>query len=162
MASTRSRLRRQLQLAALALCVVVFMGAGDQAARFNKLGHSVMCTCGCAYVLLECNHVNCPLSDNMRNELITALKRGDSDGAVLQGFVQNYGPTVLLAPTASGFNYLAWIMPFVALTLGIGFVVFVVHSWKSKPAPALPDGFAAPQSGDLTEWQNRVRRETES
>ena len=25
--------------------------------RFNKLGHSMMCTCGCGQVLLECNHV---------------------------------------------------------------------------------------------------------
>src|ERR1019366_1638201 len=51
---------------------------------------------------------------------------------------QEYGPTVIAAPTATGFNRVAWIMPFVALALGIAFVVYVVRSWKNRPARAPP------------------------
>ena len=130
-------LRRWMQLVVVALAVMVFMGAGDDSDRFNKLGHRMMCACGCGQILLECNHVGCSYSDKMRNELIASLDRAESDDLILQGFVQNYGPTVIAAPTVTGFNRVAWVMPFLALGLGMAFVVLVVRSWKNKPAPAL-------------------------
>ena len=64
--------KRGAQLAIVILAIFLFLGAGDDA-RFNKIGHSMMCTCGCSQVLLECNHVGCQSSDKMRNELIAAL-----------------------------------------------------------------------------------------
>jgi cytochrome c-type biogenesis protein CcmH len=148
-----------VQLAVVLLAIFLFMGAGD--ARFNKLGHSMMCACGCGQILLECNHVGCSYSDKMRNELLASLDRGDNDDLILQGFVQNYGPTVIAAPTTSGFNYVAWVMPFVALALGMAFVVRVVRSWKNKPAPALADGIMIPPDGELDDFKRRARRETD-
>jgi cytochrome c-type biogenesis protein CcmH len=150
---------RLLQIAVLVLAVFLFMGADE--GRFNSVGHRMMCTCGCGQVLLECNHVGCQSSDKMRNELIAALDRGDSDDLILQGFVQNYGPTVIAAPTATGFNRVAWIMPFVALAFGMAFVVIVVRSWKNKPAPALADGINIPRGEELDEYKEKARKETE-
>ena len=49
--------------------------------------------------------------------------------------VQKYGPTVLAAPTTTGFDRTAWIVPFVALFMGFGIVVLVVRAWKNRPAP---------------------------
>ena len=152
--------KRSVQLAIVILAIFLFMGAGDDA-RFNKLGHRMMCTCGCGQILLECNHVGCPSSDKMRNELIAALGRGDNNDLIMQGFVQNYGPTVIAAPTATGFNRVAWIMPFVALALGMAFVVVVVRSWRNKPTPALADGIAIPIGGELDDYKRRARRETD-
>ena len=149
-----------MQLAVVVVAIFLFLGAGDDA-RFNKLGHSMMCTCGCGQVLLECNHVGCQSSDKMRNELTASLNRGDNDDLILQGFVQNYGPTVIAAPTATGFNYVAWVMPFVALALGMAFVVMVVRSWKNKPAPALADGIIVSQGGELDDFKRRARQETD-
>jgi cytochrome c-type biogenesis protein CcmH len=152
-----------LQTAALALAVVVFMGAGEDSARFKDLGHRMMCTCGCGQVLLECNHVGCQSSDKMRNQLLAALDKGgsNSDDLILQGFVQDYGPTVIAAPTATGFNRVAWIMPFVALALGITFVVYVVRSWKNRPEPALADGITIPRGSELDELREKARKETD-
>ncbi len=96
--------RRVPLLALLCLAIMVLLGAGDESARFNDLGHRMMCACGCNQILLECNHVGCAYSDRMRAELVAAVDRGDSDDLTLQGFVQKYGPTVLAAPTKSGFN----------------------------------------------------------
>jgi cytochrome c-type biogenesis protein CcmH/NrfF len=152
--------RRSAQVAVVILAIFLFMGAGDDG-RFDKLGHSMMCTCGCGQVLLECNHVGCQSSDKMRNELIAALDRGDNNDLILQGFVQNYGPTVIAAPTATGFNRVAWIMPFLALAFGMAFVVIVVRTWKNKPAPALADGIAISQGSDLDDFKRRARRETD-
>ena len=103
-------LRRKLAHTVL-LCAAIFtlLGAGDPASRFNEIGHQMMCICGCNQILLECNHVGCPASDGMRNELQAAVTRGDSDSLVEQAFVQKYGPTVLAAPTAKGFDRAAYI-----------------------------------------------------
>jgi cytochrome c-type biogenesis protein CcmH len=158
---TRHQLQRSLQFVVVVLAVFLFLGAGDDTARFNKLGHSMMCTCGCGQVLLECNHVGCQSSDKMRNELIAALDRGDNDDLILQGFVQNYGPTVIAAPTATGFNYVAWIMPFVALAFGMAFVVWVVRAWRNRPTPALADGIKIPKGGVLDDFKRKAREETD-
>ena len=161
MKSSMISLPRWLQAAALALAVVVFMGAGDDSARFKDLGHRMMCTCGCGQVLLECNHVGCQSSDKMRNQLLAALDKGNNDDLILQGFVQEYGPTVIAAPTATGFNRVAWIMPFAALAFGIIFVVYVVRSWKNRPAPALADGITIPRGSELDELREKARKETD-
>src|SRR4029077_9948161 len=145
------RCSRCLQAATLAVAVIVFMGAGDDSARFKNLGHRMMCACGCGQILLECNHVGCTYSDKMRDQLQAALDKGNNDDLILQGFVQDYGPTVIAAPTATGFNRVAWIMPFAALAFGISFVVYVVRSWKNRPTPALADGIPVPRGSELDE-----------
>ena len=142
------------------MAISLFLGAGDDA-RFNKLGHRMMCACGCGQILLECNHVGCTYSDKMRNELMAGLDRAESDDLILQGFVQNYGPTVIAAPTTAGFNRVAWIMPFLALGLGIAFVILVVRSWKNKPTPALADGITISQGDELDDYKRKARQETD-
>jgi cytochrome c-type biogenesis protein CcmH len=152
---------RKLQAAALALLVLAFMGASDSDARFKELGHRMMCTCGCGQVLLECNHVGCQSSEKMRSQLLAALDKGDNDDLILQGFVQEYGPTVVAAPTATGFNRVAWIMPFVVLALGIAFAVHIVRSWKNRPEPALADGIVITHGHELDEFRRQARKETD-
>ena len=57
---------RPIQIVVLLFAVFVFLGAGDENARFSALGHKLMCVCSCNQVLLECNHVGCSYSDRMR------------------------------------------------------------------------------------------------
>ena len=138
------------------------MGAGDPASRFTELGHQLMCICGCHQILLECNHVGCPDSDGMRNELMAGLTRGDSDSLVEQAFVQKYGPTVLAAPPTTGFvNRTAWIVPFVALLLGFVAVVTVVRAWKKRPAPAIADGLRPVRGAERDQFREQARKETD-
>src|SRR6201997_1670685 len=132
--------RRGAQFALLSLAIFLFSGASDPSTRFTEVGHQLMCICGCGQILLECNHIGCPASDGMRNELMAAVTRGDSDSLVQQAFVQKYGPTVLAAPTTTGFDRTAYVVPFVALFLGTGLVVLVVRAWRNRPAPAIADG----------------------
>jgi len=155
-------LRRRIAAMAM-MCVVVFTlsGAGDPASRFTEVGHQLMCVCGCGQILLECNHVGCPSSDGMRNELMAAIGRGDSDSLVEQTFVQKYGPTVLAAPTTAGFDRAAWIMPFVAMVLGFGIVVLVVRAWKNRPEPAIADGLHPSAGAELEQFREQARKETD-
>lgn len=153
--------RRSLQSLIICLAIFLFLGAGDEAARFDNLGHQLMCICGCHQILLECNHVGCPDSDGMRIELMAAVSRGESDSLVSQAFVQKYGPTVLAAPTNTGFDRTAWIVPFVALAFGLMTVVFVVRAWRNRPAPALAQGLRPIRGAELDQFRAQARKETE-
>ena len=69
----------------------------------------------------------------MRNELTASLERGDNDSLALQGFVQKYGNTVLSAPTTTGFNRVAWIMPFAVFAAASALTLWLVRLWKARP-----------------------------
>jgi cytochrome c-type biogenesis protein CcmH/NrfF len=146
-------------LLGIAIIAIAFMGA-DVDARFNKLGHQLMCMCGCNQILLECNHVGCAYSDRMRNELTAGLERSDSDSLVLQSFVQKYGNTVLAAPTNSGFNIVAWVMPFAVFALATALAVWLVRLWKARPVAQM---VATPNlaAGELDALRKKAREETE-
>jgi cytochrome c-type biogenesis protein CcmH/NrfF len=158
---SRFHTRSVLKLVILIAAVVSFMGAGDESARFDDLGHRLMCACGCRQILLECNHVGCGYSDRMRAELVAAVDRGDNDDLTLQSFVQKYGPTVLAAPTKTGFDRVAWIAPYAALLLGLGLVGFIVRAWRSRPLLRPAELPAPVQGSELERFRQQARRETE-
>ena len=153
--------RKAVQTILLCAAVFALLGAGDPGTRFTEIGHQMMCICGCNQILLECNHVGCPSSDGMRNELMAAVTRGDSDSLVEQGFVQKYGPTVLAAPTNKGFDRAAYILPFVALILGFGLVVGIVRAWKNRPAPAIAGGMRPVRGAELEQFRDQAGKETD-
>ena len=148
-----------LRLVLLAMAVTTLAGAGDDNARFNDLGHRMMCVCGCNQILLECNHVGCKYSDRMRGELSASLDRGDSEDLTLQSFVQKYGITVLAAPTKQGFNRVAWIIPYAVLLLGLLATMLIVRAWRGRQtipaAPSLAD------HATLELYRRQARQETE-
>src|SRR5437763_14036994 len=104
---------------ALFVGLLLVLGAGDDAARIDRLGHQMMCVCGCNQILLDCNHVGCTYSTRLRNELTAAVDQGESDNTILQSFIRDYGTIVLAVPTNTGFNRLGWIMPYSALVVGL-------------------------------------------
>jgi cytochrome c-type biogenesis protein CcmH len=156
-----SRITRLAQALLVAVVVIAGLGATDPAARFNDLGHKMMCTCGCAQVLLECNHVGCTVSGGMRDELQNQIAGGQNDSLILQSFVQRYGATVLAAPTTQGFDLVAWIMPFAVSLLALIGTIYLVRHW-AKQQPRLAQ--AAPGNADEAraqdEMRDRIRRET--
>ena len=104
-----SRLRRLFIGMMVCVLGVVMLGASadDSAARFNRLGHSMMCVCSCGQILLECNHVGCPDSARMIKELNAELAGPNgaaADSLILNWFVAKYGATVLAAPIRGGFR----------------------------------------------------------
>ncbi|MGC2210077.1 MAG: hypothetical protein WA532_08175, partial [Candidatus Korobacteraceae bacterium] len=55
-----------LSVGLILLSALLLMGAsGDNdpgGKRFDRLGHALMCQCGCGQVMMECNHVGCASS----------------------------------------------------------------------------------------------------
>ena len=137
---------------------VALLGASGDTARFDELGrHRIICVCGCNQMLLECNHVGCTYSDKMRQELSAAVQNEGNDDAILQSFVREYGTTVLAAPSARGFDRVAWIMPFAVFFVATFGAAIVIRKWKERqPAPAMPANSAA-----FDPYREQARRETE-
>jgi cytochrome c-type biogenesis protein CcmH len=144
------------QAMALAVAVCFTMGAADPASRFTGLNHKLMCTCGCAEILGECNHVGCPNS----TEELALLRRGvDSnltEKQIFDSFVDQYGATVLAAPTKQGFDLVAWIAPFAVFAAALLGTILLIRHWVStsprlEPAPATPE---------MDAMRERIRRET--
>ena len=155
-------LRRLRFLPAVLVGVLLLMGAGDDSARIDRLGHQIMCVCGCNQILLECNHVGCSYSSRMRGELIASVDSSDSDGTVLNTFIQKYGTTVLAAPTTEGWvNLAAWVMPYAALAFGILFVAFVVRAWRNRPLPAVAGAPTRVAGAELDRFRAQARKETD-
>ena len=152
-------MKRAARLLILPLMAVLLMGADNQEARYKKLGGKIMCTCGCAEMLLQCDHVGCPNSDQMRSQLRAQLQRTSNDEEVLDWFRANWGVTAVVEPRTHGFELLAWILPPAGLGLGLLLVLLVIRNWKMRPAPvASADLNLAP---DLEALRDRARRETE-
>jgi cytochrome c-type biogenesis protein CcmH len=147
---------RALQAVALAVAVCFSMSATDASSRFNDLGHRLMCTCGCAQLLGECNHVGCPESGRMRVELSSAIAGGSSDKEILAWFAAKYGATVLAAPTGEGFNLLAWIAPFAVFGAALLGTMLLVRRWSVGKTPAA----AQVQDPATDALREKIRRET--
>jgi cytochrome c-type biogenesis protein CcmH len=155
-----TRTDKAIRLVVMSAAVLLSLGAGDRTARFSEIGHRMMCVCGCNQILLECNHVGCSASDGMRNELMASLDRGDSESLVEQGFVQKYGPTVLAAPTTTGFDRAAYIVPLAALTLGFGVITLMTYAWRNRSDPITTRGLRPIRGPKLERFRDQARRET--
>jgi cytochrome c-type biogenesis protein CcmH/NrfF len=156
---------RAVQTALLCVVTVVMLGAGKS--QFDRLGHQLMCSCGCGQILLECNHVSCPDSPVMIRELHAQIATGASDASILQWFAAKYGPTILAAPIRGGFDNAAWIVPMVVFLLATVGTFGVVWLWKRRAlhmagGPAIA-AIPAPEPTDPQEaaLRERIRRETE-
>ena len=152
--------KRSLQFILVVVVSLTLLGAGTPSTRFDQVGHKLMCTCGCAEILLECNHVGCPNSSVEIAELRTQIVAGASDKAIYKVFAEKYGPIVLAAPLRGGFDTVAWIVPFVVLIVGILAIVLLLRMWQrrhARLAPALPE---APPTPEQQALRTRIRNET--
>ncbi len=110
--------------------------------RVQKLGNELMCMCGCNQILIQCDHQGsdqCMMHDREMAEVQQRVASGQSNSLILQSFVQEYGPQVLVVPPAKGFDLTAWLMPIFASLIGLSLLIIVVQRWRErglKPAVA--------------------------
>ena len=102
------------------------------ASQLADLENALMCKCDdkCGKVLINCT---CDTSKETRKTLTAKLESGLTVDQIVKQYVDKYGETVLSAPTKSGFNLSAWIMPFAALAIGGFGVRKVIQSWSVRP-----------------------------
>jgi cytochrome c-type biogenesis protein CcmH/NrfF len=152
-----------LTLFATAPLLITPLGAQQLSERAKQVGGKFMCMCSCNQVLTECNHVGCPTSASMLKELNVSLARGDSEDAITQMFVQEFGTKVYAEPPKSGFSLVAWALPSIYLFVGTAVVIFVIYRWRKQAVQQTdPAGGAAGISAELLERARaKASRETQ-
>ena len=155
-----SRLAQAL-LVALVVCLSLgTTAATDSTQHFNKLGQKLMCSCGCAQGLMGCDHVGCPNREGEMDQLRTGIASGMTDQAILNGFVEQWGATVLAAPTTKGFDLVAWIMPFAVAALALIGTILLVRNWARHQPAATATQLSPAQAKAEDTMRERIRRET--
>jgi len=140
---------------AIAPLLIAPVGAQQLTDRAKQIGGKFMCMCSCSQVLTECNHVGCSTSASMLKELNVALARGNSEDAITQMFVQEFGTKVYAEPPKSGFSLVAWALPSIYLFVGTAVVIFVISRWRKRPVQ--PTGPASGAPGISAELLERAR-----
>jgi cytochrome c-type biogenesis protein CcmH len=123
-----------------ALLGYVLTVRAQETQRAKTLGQKLLCVCGCNQILTACNHVGCTYSHGMLKELDDRVARNEPDDLTIQAFVQEYGPTVLASPPATGFNRAAWIMPIVVPLIALYLFFEVVRRWRRRAALTTASG----------------------
>lgn len=83
--------------------------------------------------------------EDWRAQIRDQLASGWSEQQILDYFVTQYGERVLAEPQRSGFTSLVWVLPVIAVILGVSVVWVVLKSWRNprdrltrtQPTPVL-------------------------
>jgi cytochrome c-type biogenesis protein CcmH len=92
-------------------------------------------------------------ANQMRAIVRERLAAGETPEQVTGYFVEKYGTWILLAPPRRGFDLLVWVVPFMALALGLGLAILAMRRWRRRSAAAAPPAAV----DDAT--RARIRRE---
>ena len=79
-----------------------------------------------------------PLAQQMKAEIRRQIAAGWSKSRIENYFVAALGPQALGVPRSSGFDLLAWLLPFAAILLGAGAVGVGARAWlrdRDDPDP---------------------------
>lgn len=114
----------------------------------KDLQQSLICMCGtCGRQLVgECT---CGYAAEMRAEIANLVKMGLTREQVLDYYIKKYGSQEPLAmPIDSGFNRLAWLLPYVMGAAGLSLVGVAAIKWSRRPVAAAPAARLAAPAAD--------------
>jgi cytochrome c-type biogenesis protein CcmH/NrfF len=122
----------------------------------SEIEESLTCQCGCGLTVHSCNHLQCPSAIPLKAEIASQLALGKTRPEVLAYFAGKYGEKILSAPTATGFNVIAWVMPFAAVLVAAAVMTVVARRWRrSVPTAAV----AEPAGERDAAWRERLEAE---
>lgn len=115
----------------------------------NEIARELWCPLCSGVRLDSCELKAC---DQMKDVIAIKLSEGEDLESIRTYFVAQYGPQVLGEPPLEGFNWLAWILPFVVLAIG-GYVLWMTIQRMANRAPepiVVPSGQRPVQSQNGT------------
>jgi cytochrome c-type biogenesis protein CcmH len=95
------------------------------------------------------------MAAQMRGIVRERLAAGDTPDEVVRYFVDKYGEWILLAPPRRGFTLLVWILPPLAVLLGLAITVHRVRAWSRGAA-------RPPRESIDAAMRERIRKELEA
>jgi len=134
--------KRAVALLGLAAVVVVAAilagrdsgGAATVEERTNEIAAGLRCP-----VCLNLSVADSPsrLAGEMRAEIASRVRSGQTDEQIRAFFVDRYGEWVLLEPTRNGLNLLPWALPVAAGAVGLGVWFAMVRRRPAREGTAV-------------------------
>jgi cytochrome c-type biogenesis protein CcmH len=115
-------------------------------AQRDDLEHSIKCQCGCSLDVFTCRTTDfsCSVSPAMHEDVMGLVSGGYGAKEILAAFQSVYGERVLMSPVKSGFNWLGYVLPSLAIAGGAVFLAALLRRWRSQaplveavPAPGV-------------------------
>ena len=94
--------------------------------------------------------------EDWRAQIRAQLAEGWTDQQVIDYFVAQYGERVLAEPQRKGFTSLVWILPVIAVMIGVGVVYEVLKGWRAPrgaPRSNAPPASIAPEISAIIEQE---------
>ena len=123
------------------LIAIMMVAAGGQTAtemdspQINRIAAKLKCSCGCNQNMACVMPPGCPVCKTNKAKIVNMQKSGMSDRQILDQYVAENGKDILVVPPG-----IAGVLgPYVALSLGLGLVIFTIRRLM-RPRTALPPG----------------------
>jgi cytochrome c-type biogenesis protein CcmH len=124
----------------------------------------IRCTCGCNLDVFTCRTTDftCATSPAMHRQVLAMLDSSRTPEQIYAAFEARYGQAIFMAPPRRGFNWTAYLMPFVGLLLGLGMLGAVMRRWvTARSAPRAAPTITEAPAGVSQEELERLKRELE-
>jgi cytochrome c-type biogenesis protein CcmH len=116
----------------LALAVPTMTAIAATRVSFTQIEEEVMCVV-CHEPLAVAQS---PEAFQERDYIRGLILQGKSKRVIESDLVQQYGPAVLAKPPAHGFNLLVWVIPPVAVILGVITLAITIPRWRRRTREA--------------------------
>lgn len=115
------------------------------------------CTCGCNLDIYTCRTTDftCTYSPELHREIVAMVQQQMTGEQIVAAFVTKYGEQALMAPPKEGFNWAAYLLPGIVITL-VGTVITWVLLRRQRMAAAVAAD-APPPPGLSVDEDARLR-----
>ena len=142
-----------IRRAALVLLVLLAaLPASALALTVNDVAREVRCpTCN-----TPLDVSSAPVALDMKEYIAARIDAGWEKDRIIDGLVDEFGEDVLATPPKSGFDLVAWIVPALAVALGLAAIPVIARTW-SRPGPGGPAP-PAPTAEEQQRLDEELRR----
>jgi len=105
--------------------------AADIDAGLQAIEKQLKCHCGCGLDIYTCRTTDfsCPVNAGLHGRVVALADEGKTAQQIIDAFVAEYGPQVLMAPPKRGFNLVGYLVPSVVLLVAAGFLIAMLRRW---------------------------------
>ena len=121
----------------------------DDDVLVKTLEHRLKCTCGCNLDVFTCRTTDftCATSPAMHRLVLARLDSNLTPDQVVAAFEAQYGQAILMQPPKRGFNWTAYVMPFLGLGFGLALLTVLMRRWVARSKAGNGEGVAGEGAG---------------
>jgi cytochrome c-type biogenesis protein CcmH len=115
----------------LAVLVAPAFAQQPTADDINEVARKLSCPTCTGINVADCPTETCA---QWRAKIGEMLVEGNSEQEILDYFATRYGDHVLQVPPKRGFFVLVWVLPVIAILVGLTWLAYLMRGWSRRPA----------------------------